>query len=377
LSGATNPKVAYRLLPAKINSNCRAGVSEKGPKSDINRENRLGKMSKQANTKLIGSFVVGGIALVIAGVLLFGSGRLFTQQRKFVLFFDDSVSGLSIGAPVDFRGVKVGRVTDIKVVLEKEDLSLRIPVFIEFDPGRVRLDTTENEVKNLVETQGTKTFLELLINRGMRAQLVMQSLVTGQLGIHLDFFPDKPARLVGAESGYPEIPTVESSLSELAKTVQNIPVAEIADRLLKILDRTQQLVYSPELQETVVSINQSAKAMHSLLVNLDGQVKPLAANADLTLAETRKTMADASKLARNVDARIPQILASLDDTLKTVGVAMRGANKVIDGITADNSPVRLELMRTLNEFASAARSFRVLVDYIESHPEALVRGKGK
>jgi paraquat-inducible protein B len=167
------------------------------------------------------------------------------------------------------------------------------------------------------------------------------------------------------------------AVSELAKTVQNIPLAEITDRLLKILDRTQQLINSPEMQETLVSLNQSAKALHTLLVNLDGRIKPLAESADLTLAESKKMMADASKLARDLDTRIPQIVASLDDTLKTAGVTMQGANKAIDGITGDNSPVRLELIRTLNEFASAARSFRVLVDYIEKNPEALVRGKGK
>jgi len=334
-------------------------------------------MSKQANTKIIGGFVVGAIALVIVGILLFGSGKLFSQQRKFVLFFDDSVSGLSIGAPVDFRGVKVGRVTDVKVVLEKGDLSLRIPVFIEIEPDRVRLDTSEGEFKEAVETQGTKTFLELLINRGLRAQLVPQSFVTGQLGIHLDFFPDKPARMVGAEPGFPEIPTVESSLSELTKTLQNIPVAEIADEFLKILNRTQQLINSPEMEETLVSLNQSAKAMHTLLVNLDSRIKPLAASADLTLGESRKMMAHASKLARDLDARIPQILAGLEDTLKATGETMRGANKAVQGIAGDNSPMRLELIKTLNELGSAARSFRVLVEYLEKNPEALVRGKGK
>ncbi len=91
-------------------------------------------MSKQANTKLIGGFVIGAVVLVISGILLFGSGKLFSHQKKFVLFFEDSVKGLTVGSPVDFKGVNIGTVTDIKIVLNKRGLALLIPVFIEIEP---------------------------------------------------------------------------------------------------------------------------------------------------------------------------------------------------------------------------------------------------
>ncbi|MHC1730303.1 MAG: MlaD family protein [Syntrophobacteraceae bacterium] len=334
-------------------------------------------MSKQANTKVIGGFVVGAIVLVIAGIVLFGSGKLLTKQKKFVLFFEDSVSGLSIGAPVDFRGVKVGTVTDVSVVLEKGDLSLRIPVFIELEPERIKFEASESELMKMVEKKGTKNLIELLAKQGLRAQLVMQSFVTGQLGIHLDFFPDKPLRLVGAEAGYTEIPTIGSSLSELAKTVQNLPLGDIANQLIKTLSSIEKLVDSPEIRETVVSLNQTVKAAHSLLSNVDGQVKPLASSTDLTLVEIRKTFGLAGKLIVDLDSRVPHLLASLEDSSKAAGTTLRGAHKTLDGLAGDNSPVRLELMKTLTEFSAAARSFRVLAQYIETHPEALVRGKGK
>lgn len=334
-------------------------------------------MSKQANTKVIGGFVVGAIVLVIAGIVLFGSGKLLTKQRKFVLFFEDSVSGLSIGAPVDFRGVKVGTVTDVNVVLEEGDLSLRIPVFIELEQERIRFDISESELKKMAEARGTKNYIELLIKRGMRAQLAMQSFVTGQLGIHLDFYPDKPVRLVGSEQGIPEIPTVGSSLSELAKTVQNLPLNDIANQLIKTFSSIEKLVDSPEIKETLASLNPTVKAAHSLLSNLDNQVKPLASSTDLTLGEIRKTFGLAGKLVGDLDARVPLLIASLEDSSKAAGTTLRGAHKTLDGLAGDNSPVRLELMKTLTEFAAAARSFRILAQYIETHPEALVRGKGK
>ncbi len=215
-------------------------------------------MSKQANTKLIGGFVLGAVALIVLGILLFGSGKLFSHQRKFVLFFEDSVKGLNIGASVDFKGVTIGTVTGIKIVLNKQDLSLLIPVFIEIDPNRITFDSTQGELKALVERRGKEkieTFTQLLVSRGLKAQLSMQSLVTGQLGIHLDFYPDRPMRLVGADPSYTGIRTTESSLSALSKTLENIPLAEIADKVEKTLDGIEKLVNSPKIEQTLVSLS--------------------------------------------------------------------------------------------------------------------------
>ena len=93
----------------------------------------------------------------------------------------------------------------------------------------------------------------------------MQSLVTGQLGIHLDFYPDRPLRLVGAEPSYTEIPTTESGLSALSKTLENIPLAEIADKVEKTLDGIEKLVNSPDLKETLVSFHQTFDEAHVFL----------------------------------------------------------------------------------------------------------------
>jgi len=336
-------------------------------------------MSKQANTKMIGGFVLGAVVLVAAGVLLFGSGKWLSPQKKCVLFFNDSVKGLSIGAPVDFKGVKVGTVTDIKIVLNKKDLSLGIPVFIELDPKSLTFAGSESEMLKAVEAKlkGKNKFLALLIDQGLRAQLETQSFVTGQLGVHLDFYPDTPVKLVGTEPGYLEIPTIESSMSELMKTVQNLPLQEIAAKVAKALDGIDKLVNSPDLQKTIASLNPTVESARELLKNLDSRVKPLATGAEGTLDEAKKMLANASKLAAELDVRIPQVVAGLESTLKSADVTLRGADKAIDGLAGDNSPVRRELIKTLNEFASAARSIRLLADYIESNPQAFIMGKGK
>ena len=334
-------------------------------------------MSKQANTKIIGAFVVGAIVLTVTGITLFGSGKFFSHQRKFVLFFEDSMKGLNIGAAVDFKGVNIGTVKDIKIVLNKKDLSLLIPVFIEIDQDRIALGGTEREIKQLLETREKKTFVQLLINQGLKAELTTQSLVTGQLGVHLDFYPDRPLKLVGAEPSYTEIPTTESNLSALSKTLGNIPLAEIADKFEKTIDGIEKLVNSPDLNETLVSLHQTVDQAHAFLQNLDSQVKPLATSTELTLSEVKKLFGNAAQLARNLDSRIPALIASLEDTSKATGVTMKGANKAMEGFAGADSPVRFELIKALKEFSAAARSFRVLTEYLENHPEALIKGKGE
>ena len=336
-------------------------------------------MSKQANTKLIGGFVVGAIVLTVTGILLFGSVKFFSHERQFVLFFNDSVKGLNIGSPVDFKGVKVGEVTDIKLILDRKDLSLGIPVFIKLDPGKISYGGSVSDMMKMVEgkLKGQGKFIELLIDNGLRATLEMQSLVTGQLGIHLDFFPDTPVKLVGSEPGYTEIPTVESGLSEFMKTVQNLPLAAIAEKVEKTLDGMEKLVNSPDIKETLVSIHQTVDEAHVFLQNLDSQVKPLATSTEITLSDAQKLFKNGAKLASDLDSRIPKLIASLENTSNSAGVTMKTANNAIERFGGANSPLRLELIKTLNEFSAAARSFRILAQYLENNPSSLIRGKGK
>ncbi|MDA8306437.1 MAG: MlaD family protein [Deltaproteobacteria bacterium] len=336
-------------------------------------------MSKQPNTKLIGGFVVGALALIVAGLLVFGSGRLFEKHtRRFVLFFSDSLSGLNVGAPVDFRGVRIGRVTDIKVVLDKKTLSPMIPVFIEIDPSKFFFAGNREELNNLMMANNNgMTYLQLLIKRGLRAQLSILSLITGQLGINLDFFPGTAVKLVNAEPGYQEIPTIESPISAIAKTMQKIPLSQISDKLLQTLDATQKVVGSPQLQSALVSLAQTLKQAHTLLVNLNNQVSPLAQDARSNLYQSRKMFTNAAKLTAKLNADIPQVVARLNETLKSAGLTIRGANNALDGFTSDDSPLRLQLLATLNELTSAARSFRILTEYLDAHPEAILRGKQK
>ena len=359
-------------------------------------------MSKKASTTVIGGFVVGALALVVAGVLIFGSGKFFSRTQKYVLFFEGSVKGLNVGAPVAFKGVKVGSVTDIKLLLMRDDLSLFIPVFVELEPERITESFAPGKSGGGSEPPQRDpeawVVMSTLTERGLKAQLKMQSLLTGLLYVDLDFYPDKAIKLMGIESTYPELPTVPSDLEELSKTVQTLPLEEITKQLLLALQGIQEFINDPELKGTVVGLNKTFEAAHKLLDNVDSKVDPLATDVDKTLAETQKflknldgrlekvasdvqgAVKDTRSLVRNVDAKVAPLATGVDETLRTARTALKQAESTLasfEGMTADNSPLQYELTRALKNLSDAARSLGDLAESLERHPEALIRGKGR
>jgi paraquat-inducible protein B len=355
-------------------------------------------VSRKANPTFIGAFVVGAVALAVAGVVIFGSGKFFTETKKFVMFFNGSVKGLNIGAPLAFKGVKVGSVKEIKLFFDERDLTLKIPVYVEMEPKRISLMHGGGDMQSRLKEKGVTTIIEYLLHEGLRAKLGMQSLVTGQLYVDLDFYPDKPLRLVGAEPGVPEVPTIASGLEELSKTVEKIPLEDLAQKLLAAIEGIEQFVNSPELKETVVHLNATVKDANTLVRQVADQVKPLASRLDKTLAEAQKLFSNADsqikplasgigeavkdtrKLVQNLDSRVGPLASGLENSLKATEVAVKQAAKTLASLEAaagENSPLQYELAETLKELGAAARSLRDMTDYLERHPEALLHGKGR
>ncbi len=197
-------------------------------------------MSKQVNKSLIGGFVVGAIALTVVALAIFGSGEFFKSRPKFVMYFDTSVKGLNVGSPVNFKGVPIGAVTGVQLQLNVKDLNVKIPVFVELYPERISVIGGERDIKNVSR----------MIEKGLRAQLKMQSLITGQLMIELDFYNNKPAVYAG-DGKIAEIPTIPSSIEELTRTLANVPFDKIAEKLTKSIEGIERIINSPELGTTL------------------------------------------------------------------------------------------------------------------------------
>ncbi|MCL5022470.1 MAG: MlaD family protein [Nitrospirae bacterium] len=326
-------------------------------------------MSKKASKSLIGAFVLGAIALVIAGVVIFGSGRFFKKTYRYVLFFEGSVKGLNVGAPVIFRGVKVGRVTDIRLRLNLKDLTVIIPVYIELDPGTAAVVGGNLERGH---------YLKGMIEKGLRAQLQMQSFVTGLLVINLDFYPDKPVRLVGLEKRYPEIPTIPTPLEELTKTIQDLKLDQTVRKLESAIEGIDRIVNSPELKQSIVSLNQMLRSINTLAVDIDSRIVPVASSVKETSEAARKAFVQAEKTLAMKEGAPGEIARSVTDTLTSARVTLEETQRAIEGVrrVADrNVNLGYDLSRTLEEISSLSRSLRSLTDYLDLHPEALIKGK--
>jgi paraquat-inducible protein B len=310
-----------------------------------------------------------------------GSGKFFREKFEAVCFFDGNVGGLNIGAPVVFRGVKIGSVKEITLRYDAKNLEFKIPVYIEIEPQRL-------------ETLGpapvkTGENLQALIEKGLRAQLETQSILTGQLEVGLDLLPDKPARFVGADPRYPEIPTVSTPLQELAKKIERIPIEQIFEKLLSAIEGIERVTKSPELGEAIQSVHLALADVRKLVQDVRGEVGPLATNLNETVQDIRKLVQNAdskvTSLASNldgviqkVDSRIDPLAGSIDGTIKSAEATLVMAQKAIErveGTVGDKSTLVYELSKTLEEVSALARSVRVLSDYLQRHPESVLWGK--
>ncbi len=307
--------------------------------------------------------MLGAITLAIAAVIILGSGRLFTPQHLFGLYFSSDVNGLKVGAPVKFRGVEIGSVTAILLSVgtprQNEQArnaadQYRIPVIID-------LETEKLIRRGAAASLDDPAQVAQAIKKGLRAQLNVESLVTGLLYVDLDFRPDTPANFyMGADSPYPEIPTVPTKLEQAATTLSKM-MAQLEkinfDEVIKSLTNTAiaitTLANSPKIQTAVDSLNLAARSLgqasasvNRLAASLDREIGPMGNDLRLTTEQTRAT------------------LKQTQDTLAAVQMTL-----------GPNAPLNYELAQTLEQTSAAARSLRELSDYLRRNPSSVVRGR--
>ena len=332
-------------------------------------------MSGAANKTMIGLFVLGSLALALGAIVALGSGVFFTQKFPCIMYFPNSVSGLEIGAPVLFRGVPIGSVKEISIEADASRLHFYIPVVVEILGSKIKLAPSEKHkaAENLAqarkETAGD--LLSQFIDKGLRAQLVTQSFVTGQLAVSLDLMPDTPVRLVGG-APLPEIPTVPSTFEKLTETIKQLPLQELVNRLIGAVTGIEKLVNSPELTKMPTKIDTVLSNGNELMLELRSKVGPLTSNLD-------EAVTSFTELAKHLDHRTDGLSASaktamdsFDATLKDSRAAIGKFQKIVNS----DSPTVTDLNRALGEIANAARSIRELANFLERHPEALIQGKG-
>jgi paraquat-inducible protein B len=335
-------------------------------------------MQSKVNPTLIGLFVLASLALGLAALFLLSDGRMSHQSTRFILFFESDVKGLQVGSPVNFRGVRIGSVESMSITYFKKSQKFSIPVIIAVDDTRVGIDGVQTG-------SGVLLGLDELIRQGLRARLDLQSLVTGKLEIVLDFQPDTPIRLIDTDSQYPQIPTIQSGMEKLATALEAMPVERIMRRLSGVLDTIDQMAASGELGRLKDSLVQIIQRLDSVTLQLQ-QVSPrlieggagAVTDARLMLKQLTETVVRSQRLIAETEGRLTKAFAGWDKTMASGEATfskLEQAAASADRMLSQESPLMTELSVTLRELGAAARSIRIMSEYLERHPEALLRGK--
>ena len=327
-------------------------------------------MRRSANKTLIGVFVVGGLILFIVAFVLLGAGSFSGEKPHAIAYFEDSVSGLDIGAPVKFRGVSIGKVSQVLLRTSNQaNNDYSVPVVIEFTPD---LLTRRGLDQALLEQKG----LRGSIDKGLRAKLQQQSVITGVLYVELDYFPDTPVKLHDPKNETPEIPTLQSNLGALTKAVSQtldqlsrVDFVTITKKVDSILTRIDQgaseiefhkinknlvqaseniahITSDPALTRAIDDFSSAMKSVDTLVKRLNNQVDPLASDLKLMAASGRKALDRLNETSENLRA-----------------------------LTKPGSTTRRDLDQALADVSEAAQAIRSLADYIERNPETIIQGR--
>ncbi len=321
-------------------------------------------MSKKANPTVVGVFIVAGLGLGVAGLVLFGSGKLFTRQQTFILYFDASVGGLSPGAPVKYRGVPIGSVVEAFIRHNQASNDFFMPVVIGIDEKMAQAKT-DRQIK-----PGSREWAAQAIRLGLRGRLEAESLLTGVLHVELSQVPGAPPPVWHQLTPeYVEIPTVPTDIQELMSTLAHLDLRGISEKLNAVLAR---------LDSSLGELN--VRQINAGLTNLLASAGRVAGSPDLTnsLAELKQALADARALVRRLDNRVDPLADGVTNTLAQAQQTLAELRRGIQDLGAMIEPdarLRTDLSLTLEQLGNAANAIADLAEFLHRNPNSLLTGR--
>lgn len=335
-------------------------------------------MSKQVSPTLIGSFFLAALGLVILAILMFGGSNYFEKKHQFVLFFheENNLNGLNIGAPVKLEGVKIGEVKEVALLLDENTLEIVKPVVIELNYSTVISDDDLDD--DFVPKEGIehKNSVKNFIEKGLKAQLKSQSMLTGLLYIEFQFTPQDEVMMSGRNfRNLSELPTTTNATEDIKRQAQavvekieKLPLEEIVEDLAVNMHEVKVILTSQSLKENRQGVNQSIKEMEKLLKNLNDNFTPLMLNLNGTMKDTRVVVQEFSR-------EIKPVLSSLEKTLNKATELLSESQYAVRSFEDLSSP-EAPLWQALEALKEAAESTKNLTDTLERNPESIIYGKG-
>lgn len=313
-------------------------------------------MSETRKPLLIGSFLLGGLFLLVAGLLLLSRDSWFSQPSEYVVYFTGTLDGLDVGADVTYRGVKIGSVREIRLSYDRAIKDVVMPVILRIQPNRSDGKRSFDEV------------LEQLVQRGLRAQLQTPSLLTGKAIVALDMFPGQAGYVREPnEVDLPAIPSVPSRIDQAANLVgdliaevRELPLRELIDSASQAMRGIERLSQSSDLQDGLHSLASTLASLDRLSQRLESQLPPLLDSARRSSGELNATLGEIRQAATGLRQTLQQTEALLGESRRSLG---------------PQSELQYELSSALQEIGRASKALQRSAESLEQQPQALIFGK--
>lgn len=342
--------------------------------------------NKKLQPALIGLFVLLSFVLFMTAIIIFGGNKFFAKENLVITYFEGSLNGLSVGAPVTYRGVTIGQVKEIKIHIQpdgRQNQKIIIPVLIALSAGETII---VDRPRSTIEAD-INSFIKMMCEQGLRAKLKLQSLVTGQLYVDLAFYENSPAVYQDKEKKYFEIPTLPSEMQQFSRMIENVNLGELYQKFIITLDSIERLTSGlattldkEKTQQLLDNLLTATASLNSILSQVDTDVAPILHKMDTGLQQFTTFSRHADEMVIAVDKEIQPLatdmratFAHLDTTLQQVETLLSQAEKTI----RPNSPLYYSLTKAMRQLEDAAKSIEILGNFIHRNPDALVFGLQK
>lgn len=323
-------------------------------------------MKNKISPAAIGMFVISAAVIAVAAVMIFGAAKFFSKTEMFISFFSESLNGLDVGAPLKYKGVKIGKVEGIFINSPREIKDSKVSVVYSIDVNMLKR-RTGHEVKDFDE------WIEEQIAQGLRAKLKYQSIVTGMLYIELDFVSNKDEKyeLFYGGKRFKEIPAENSGLAEMAKGIENmmaniskIDFASISENLNKVLITTNTKLNDLDTKAISDNTKTALEGINNLVRNkkIEESFKKL----DTLLTNSNELVKDINRNSTELTKRSEKTLANADEVMKNINT-----------VVSPQSPFRYELAQLIKSLTDSMNSISNLADYIQRNPQSILTGKGE
>lgn len=309
---------------------------------------------KAANQAIVGLFTIGAILLFLGGIFYLGGRDLFHKKHEYVVYFEGSVGGLTVGSPVVLRGVPLGKVTRISLITNPRESTVSIPVNFSIDRSSLR--TFNNSP---IDDDLEHKVIRRMVDLGLRAHLEIKSMITGQLAIELNFEKDPPPARYHSENPEYEIPSIRSSYEEIEKRLKDLPLEDTVKSLQKVLADISRIIASGHLERGLAGFADTFEESARIL--RESRLQVTAQNVLNNLDHSSQTL----------NQKLPAAIDNFNKTMANLATASSQASQLLDR----NSSIVQDLRRLLRDGADASRSLRNLADMLERNPEALLKGK--